>query len=90
MIKECPVIINNDAVSVVRFDGIDVQFPSVGKNVNKVNVKFENGRYSIVKDVEKNKLIKPVEEKSETVEIKKTEKKSKKTIKKKHDETIVE
>ena len=54
MIKECPVIMNNDAVTVVRFDGIDIQFPSVKREgVKTLNVKFENGIYSIVDSAEK-------------------------------------
>ena len=45
MVKECPVIMNNDAVTVVRFDGNDIQFPSVGQEGAKtLNVKFENGK----------------------------------------------
>ena len=42
MIKECPVIINNKALVVVNFDGIDIQFPPIGKNVKTLNVKFED------------------------------------------------
>ena len=52
MIKECPVILNNDAVTVVRFDGIDIQFPCIGKNIKTLNVKFENGKYTIVNNNE--------------------------------------
>lgn len=90
MIKECPVIINNEAVSVVNFDGIDIQFPSLGKNVKKVNVKFEDGNYSIVKD--EIKVSKPVEKEAETVKEEKpieVEKKQKKTTRKKR-ETVDE
>ena len=89
MIKECPVIINNDALSVVKFDDIDIQLPPLGKNTKNVNVSFDNGKYSIVKDI---KTEKHVEEKTERKEIEKTiefEKKQKKTIKKKR-ETAVE
>lgn len=50
MIKECQVILNNDAVSVVKFDNTEIQFPPVGKNTKSVKVKCENGRYSIVTD----------------------------------------
>ena len=50
MIKECPVILNNSSVSVVKFDNTEIQFPPVGKNTKSVKVKYENGRYSIVTD----------------------------------------
>lgn len=81
MIKECPVIINNKALVVVNFDGIDIQFPPIGKNVKTLNVKFEDGKYSIVKDAEKEeKITYPVVEKKEE----ESEKKPKKTIKKKY------
>ena len=50
MIKECPVILNNSSVSVVKFDNTEIQFPPVAKNTKSVKVKYENGRYSIVTD----------------------------------------
>lgn len=48
MVKECLVILNNEAVTVVRYDDIDIQFPSIYKDVKTVFVKYENGKYSIV------------------------------------------
>ena len=74
MIKECPVIITNDAISVVKYDNIEIQFPSLGK-LKSVFVEFKDGKYSIVKNLES-------AEKTEA-------KKKKKTIKKKR-ETVVE
>jgi hypothetical protein len=50
MIKECQVILNNESVSVVKFGNTEVQLPPIGKDVNSVKVKCEDGRYSIVKD----------------------------------------
>lgn len=50
MIKECQVILNNESVSVVKFDNTEVQLPSIGKDVKSLKVKCEDGRYSIVKD----------------------------------------
>ena len=50
MVKECRVILNNDVLTVVRFDDIDIQFPSIGKDVETVFVKHENDRYTIVDD----------------------------------------
>jgi hypothetical protein len=48
MTKECKVTLNNEAVTVVQFDGIEVQFPSIRKNDKTVFVKYEDGNYSIV------------------------------------------
>lgn len=48
MTKECNVIINNDAVTVILFDDIEVQFPSIHAKAKKVFVKYEDGKYSIV------------------------------------------
>ena len=48
MIKKCKVIINNEAVTVVRFDNIEVQIPSIHKKADYVNVLYENGKYKIV------------------------------------------
>lgn len=48
MVKECLVILNNEAVTVVRYDDIDIQLPSIHKDAKTVFVNYENGRYSIV------------------------------------------
>lgn len=48
MVKECLVTLNNEAVTVVKFDNIDIQFPSIHKNEETVFVKVEDGKYSIV------------------------------------------
>lgn len=72
MIKDCKVLINNDAVTVVRFDGIDVQLPSIHRSVKTVRVNYDNGRYLIVDD----DYIEPAslenEEKSKKKRMKKT------------------
>lgn len=52
MTKECRVILNNDAVTVVKFDNKEIQFPSIHKKVNTVFVKVDNGTYSIVDKME--------------------------------------
>ena len=55
MVKECAVKLNNDAVTVVNFDGIEVQFPAINKDDKTVFVSFENGKYAIVgKDYKEN------------------------------------
>lgn len=53
MIKECRVIRNNEAYTLVRFDNIEIQFPPIGKDVEKVFVKHENDKYIIVDENEK-------------------------------------
>lgn len=52
MIKECAVILNNDAVTVVKYDNTTIQFPSIHKNVQKVFVKIENNKRFIVDEKE--------------------------------------
>lgn len=54
MIKKCKVILNNDAVTVVDFDGVEVQFPSINKETKYVNVLFDDNKYSIVDDDKEN------------------------------------
>ncbi len=66
MTKECKVILNNSAVTVVKFGEIEVQLPSIRRDAKKVFVKFENDRYAVV-----DKLDEPEVQ---------TKKKSKKTI----------
>lgn len=66
MTKECKVILNNSAVTVVKFGEIEVQLPPIQRNAKKVFVKFENDRYAVV-----DKLDEPEVQ---------TKKKSKKTI----------
>lgn len=48
MIKECQVVLNNEAVTVVKFDDVEVQIPSIGKDAKTVCIKFDNGCYSVV------------------------------------------
>lgn len=48
MIKDCRVILNNEAVTVVRYDDIDIQFPSIHKESKYVRVLFQDGKYRIV------------------------------------------
>lgn len=48
MVKECTVILNNEAVTVVKFGDVSVQIPSIKKDVKTVFLKYENERYSIV------------------------------------------
>lgn len=48
MAKKCFVTLNNCAVTVVRYDDIEIQFPSIHKNAEYVYVDYDGERYSIV------------------------------------------
>ena len=48
MVKKCEVILNNEAVTAVRFDNVEVQFPSIHKGAEYVNVLYDCGKYKIV------------------------------------------
>ena len=50
MIKDCIVKLNNDAVTVVAFGDIEIQFPSIHRKANHVRVLYTDGKYSIVSD----------------------------------------
>lgn len=50
MVKRCRVLLNNRAVTVIKYDDIEVQLPSIGLETEFVNVKYDNGRYEIVPD----------------------------------------
>lgn len=68
MIKKCRVILNNDAVTVFDFDGTEVQIPAICREAYTVNVKFDDGKYTVVPD-----------DYEEVVETKTNEKPTKKT-----------
>ncbi len=48
MIKDCRVVLNNEAVTVVRFGDIDIQFPSIHSDLKIVRVLYQDGKYSVV------------------------------------------
>lgn len=48
MVKECPVTINNDAVTVAKFGETSIQFPSIHREAKTVFVSYENGKYIII------------------------------------------
>lgn len=61
MVKECKVLLRNQYVMVIEFDGKEIQMPSDHSDFNKVLVKYENGRYSITDKLEEPKpVIKPI------------------------------
>jgi len=50
MIQKCPVLLNNEAVTVIKYDNVEVQVPSIERDAQYVNVSFENGKYTVVED----------------------------------------
>lgn len=50
MVIKCPVLLNNRSVTVVDFNGVQVQMPAIGRKANYVNVAFEEGRYCVIGD----------------------------------------
>ena len=50
MIKNCSVVINNEAVTVFDYDGNLVQIPSIHRNADSLNIKYENGKYIVLSE----------------------------------------
>lgn len=55
MVKECNVKINNEYVTVVEYEDIDIQFPAIHKKAKTVYVSYQDGEYSIVNKEYKSK-----------------------------------
>lgn len=49
MIKECKVLLNNEAVTVIQYGDIQVQIPAIGRKATVVKVK-DDGHYTVVPD----------------------------------------
>lgn len=49
MLKECKVLLNNEAVTVIQYDDIQVQIPAIGRKASVVKVK-DDGHYTVVPD----------------------------------------
>lgn len=58
MIKECDIILHNNKVAVVLFDGRKIQIPHSELVGDKAYVKFDDGKYTVVpkEDFNKQKL----------------------------------
>ena len=58
MIKECDVILHNNRVAVILFDGMKIQIPHSELVKEKAYINFENDKYTIVskEDFEKQNL----------------------------------
>lgn len=50
MVKKCRVLLNNDLVTVIDFNGKKVQLPSIKANKEEINILFDSGRFSVVPD----------------------------------------
>ena len=50
MIKDCRVTLNNEWVTVVNFEGIDVQLPSIGRKAEKIKVEYKDDKYTVLPD----------------------------------------
>lgn len=48
MVRECVVKLNNKVVTVVIYDGIEIQLPFIGREADKIFVAHENGKYFAV------------------------------------------
>ena len=92
MIKNCKVLLDNGVVTVVDFNGSEVQFsPAIRPKSDYVTVKNENGRFTVITEEVKNAVKeivevttdKQVEEVQEIKEpVKQTDTEQKKTKKK--------
>jgi len=63
MTKECKVLMRNELVMVVDFDGKEIQMPSDHTDKDTVFVKYENDKFLIVYKLEEEKKpikVKPV------------------------------
>ena len=68
MIKECPILLNNEVVTVVRYDKKDIQFPAIKKDAKTVFVKDDGGRYTIVDKPEAKEPVYRKAQKNEIIE----------------------
>ena len=50
MVKECLVKLNNEAVTVIDYEGTQVQIPSIHRKAISVKVIYEKGKYIVVDD----------------------------------------
>lgn len=72
MIKDCNVLINNEAVTVFDYDGTQVQVPSIRRKATTVRVVKKNNQYIVVDDNYKEEPAQKVAEKPQKKTNKKT------------------
>ncbi len=49
MVLECKVLMNNEAITVIRYGDINVQIPAIGRKAEYVKVK-DDGTFTVVDD----------------------------------------
>lgn len=69
MIKKCKVLIRNELVMVVDYDGEKVQLPSSDVIEDEVYIKYEDNKYYLSSKSESENIIKPIVEKVEEAEL---------------------
>ena len=67
MVKTCSVILNNEAVTVINYDGIEVQIPSIRREAKTVKVLLKDNKYIVVDDDYKEQPKKVEEDKKKTI-----------------------
>ena len=70
--KDCRVLINNEAVTVIDYDGKKVQLPSIHREAKTVKVISQNGKYTVVDENYKETIKQEIPEFSKRKTIKKT------------------
>lgn len=65
MIEECVVVLQNEAVMVVDYDGTKIQFPATEEKLDVVYVGCTDGRYAITTKEDYEKSLKPKESKKQ-------------------------
>ncbi len=50
MVKQCNIILNNSAVTVVKYGDILVQLPAIGKDADSILVAYEGDKYFSVNE----------------------------------------
>ena len=55
--RKCPIVVNNGAVIVVKFDHIDVQLPYLHTTSDYLYVSYENGKYSVIDELKYHEII---------------------------------
>lgn len=77
MVKDCNVLLNNADVTVIDFEGVEVQLPSIHRDTRKVRILFKDGKYIAVNDDF-------VEKEEKAINFDKTTKKEGKKFKRQH------
>lgn len=62
MTRQCPVILNNSVVTVVKYGDKEIQFSALKRDVDTVYVEYKNGKYKVIdkpeEELRRNNLVK--------------------------------